>query len=155
MKFLIILFVVLFGLSCQSETRQKIPQSAGFDQTDQNQSQEKKPYRKHRNRPEQFRNDQQTAPHSGTVPAKVYDVLAYVRQNGQPQNGYVGGRRFGNFENNLPRQDVSGRRIGYQEWDVNPKQKGRNRGIERLITGSDGRAWFTSDHYNTFTEVKN
>jgi guanyl-specific ribonuclease Sa len=34
------------------------------------------------------------------------------------------------------------------------KAEGRNRGAERLVTGSDGRAWYTGDHYRTFTEVK-
>lgn len=89
-----------------------------------------------------------------TIPTKVYDVLAYVRENNRAMNGYVGGRQFGNYEKHLPRQGASGRQIAYREWDVNPKKRGRNRGTERLITGSDGRAWFTGDHYNTFTEIK-
>jgi len=29
-----------------------------------------------------------------------------------------------------------------------------NRGPERIVTGSDGRAYYTSDHYTTFTEMK-
>ncbi|RIV18227.1 ribonuclease [Fibrisoma montanum] len=90
---------------------------------------------------------------SPRIPKKVYDVLTYVRQYGRAPSGYVGGRRFGNFEGHLPRQDLSGRRIDYQEWDVNPKIQGRNRGAERLVTGSDGRAYFTRDHYNTFIEI--
>ncbi len=139
---------------------------SGFEQNHQDrqsQGQEKKQYRKRRNQDQRsqfqadeqgrFRNDQQMVSSSG-IPAKVYSLLAYVRQNKQPKNGYVGGRRFGNFENHLPRQDISGRRIAYQEWDVNAKKRGRNRGTERLVTGSDGRAWFTADHYNTFTEIK-
>ncbi len=91
---------------------------------------------------------------AGKIPQKVYDVLAYVKATGRAMDGYVGGRRFGNFENHLPRSSTDGRPIQYQEWDVNPKFQGRNRGTERLITGSDGRAWYTNDHYNTFTEVK-
>lgn len=87
------------------------------------------------------------------IPQKALDVLAYVRENGRAPEGYVGGRRFGNFEQHLPRQSTDGRRIEYQEWDVNPRQRGRNRGTERLVTGSDGRAWYTSDHYNSFTEI--
>lgn len=88
------------------------------------------------------------------IPQKVYDVLAYVKANGRAMDGYVGGRRFGNFENHLPRSSTDGRPIRYQEWDVNPKLQGRNRGTDRLVTSSDGRAWYTNDHYNTFTEVK-
>ena len=90
---------------------------------------------------------------SSRIPSKVHDVLNYVRQHGRAPDGYVGGRRFGNFEGHLPRQDLSGRRINYQEWDVNPKVQGRNRGAERLVTGSDGRAYYTRDHYNTFIEI--
>ena len=86
-------------------------------------------------------------------PPYVFQVLAYVRANNRPMDGYVGGRRFGNFENHLPRSNTNGNPIRYQEWDVNPKLPGRNRGTERLITGSDQRAWFTNDHYNTFSEI--
>ena len=88
------------------------------------------------------------------IPPNVLDVLAYVRANGRPIAGYVGGRRFGNFEHHLPRSDADGRSIQYQEWDVNPRVRGRNRGTERLVTGSDGRAWYTRDHYNSFVEIK-
>jgi guanyl-specific ribonuclease Sa len=91
---------------------------------------------------------------AGTIPQKVYTVLAYVRANNRAMDGYVGGRRFGNFENHLPRSATDGKPIRYQEWDVNPKIQGRNRGTQRLITGSDGRAWYTNDHYNSFVEVK-
>lgn len=46
-------------------------------------------------------------------------------------------------------------KIKYQEWDVNPKIEGRNRGVERLVTGNDDRAWYTKNHYKTFTQLKN
>ena len=104
------------------------------------------------------RSDANTSPPTtakdSRVPQKVYKVLEYVRANGQAMNGYVGGRIFGNREQVLPKQATDGRRIKYQEWDVNPKIDGRNRGVERLVTGSDGRAWFTNDHYQHFAEVK-
>jgi ribonuclease T1 len=91
---------------------------------------------------------------SSKVPQKVYDVLKYVRENGSAMDSYVGGRKFGNFENLLPKKDENGRKINYQEWDVNPKQQGRNRGTERLITGSDGKAYFTNNHYKSFVNVE-
>jgi len=53
----------------------------------------------------------------------------------------------------LPRQDSHGAPITYREWDVNP-YTGANRGTERLVTGSDGSAWYTSDHYNTFARIR-
>jgi ribonuclease T1 len=102
--------------------------------------------------------DGQAPPNASTdsrIPAKVYRVLEYVRQNNAPMNGYVGGRNFGNFERNLPQKDSNGRKMKYQEWDVNPKKNGKNRGVQRLITASNGQAWYTDDHYATFTEIKN
>jgi ribonuclease T1 len=102
--------------------------------------------------------DDQNAPNASTdsrIPAKVYKVLEYVRQNNAPMNGYVGSRVFSNRERRLPAKDVDGRKMKYQEWDVNPKKNGRNRGVERLITAANGQAWFTDDHYATFTEIKN
>ncbi len=91
---------------------------------------------------------------TGDVPTKALKVLKYARENGVAMDGYVGGRRFGNFENLLPKKDASGKRINYQEWDVNPKIQGKNRGTERLITGSDGKAYYTNDHYRSFVKVK-
>ena len=89
-----------------------------------------------------------------TIPPKVREVLAYVREHNRAPAGYVGGRKFGNYENHLPKTTPQGQRIQYQEWDVNPKKENQNRGAERLITGSGGRAWYTRDHYNSFVEVK-
>ena len=66
----------------------------------------------------------------------------------------MGGRVFQNREGILDKRDASGKKIAYQEWDVNPKKNGVNRGTERLITGSDNRAWYTNDHYKSFKEVK-
>ena len=88
------------------------------------------------------------------IPQKVYEVLKYIKENDSAPEGYVGGRKFGNYEKQLPQKDENGRRINYQEWDVNPKQQGRNRGAERLVTGSDGRAYYTKNHYKSFINVE-
>lgn len=88
------------------------------------------------------------------IPPKVLTVLKYIKANNQPMDGYVGGREFTNRERVLPERDDRGNTINYQEWDVNPKVEGQNRGTERICTGSDGRSWYTNDHYRTFTEVK-
>lgn len=88
------------------------------------------------------------------VPSHARETLAYLRQHGYAPPGFVGGRIFGNYEGILPRYDARRKRIEYREWDVRLKAEGRNRGAERLVTGSDGRAWYTADHYRTFTEVK-
>lgn len=89
-----------------------------------------------------------------TIPPKVFELLAYIRKNNRAPEGYVGGRKFGNFEKLLPQKTKSEKPIQYREWDVNPKAEGQNRGSERLVTGSDDRAWYTRDHYDSFVEVK-
>jgi len=88
------------------------------------------------------------------APEKFLKVLDHVDKNGQPMQGYEGGRNFGNFERRLPQTDRSGKRIRYREWDVNPLRPGVNRGAERLITGSDGSANYTVDHYDTFKKIR-
>jgi guanyl-specific ribonuclease Sa len=92
------------------------------------------------------------------VPAKVATVLKYIDEHDHPPDDYEGGRTFLNLgkdgEESLPRVDARGRSIRYREWDVNPKIRGRNRGAERLITGSDGSAYYTSDHYRNFTKIR-
>ncbi|GAA4411110.1 hypothetical protein GCM10023187_36480 [Nibrella viscosa] len=144
---LVITQLLVFG-QCQSQTTGH----ASAYRTEQHNNSGRKQQRDRQKQTRREQNNRQQA--QTTVPAKVYEVLRYVRTNNRAPEGYIGGRRFGNFENHLPRQDVSGRRIEYQEWDVNPKVQGRNRGAERLVTGSDGRAWYTRDHYNSFVEVK-
>ncbi|WP_435593067.1 ribonuclease domain-containing protein [Nocardia sp. bgisy118] len=59
-----------------------------------------------------------------------------------------------NREGTLPRTDATGGSITYQEWDVNPKQRNRSRDAQRIVTGSDGTAWYTGDHYETFTRMR-
>jgi len=95
----------------------------------------------------------QAAPQDA-VPPHARETLAYIRQHGFVPPGFVGGRVFGNYEGLLPRYNTRRRRIEYREWDVRPRAEGRNRGAERLVTGNDGRAWYSADHYRSFVEVK-
>jgi guanyl-specific ribonuclease Sa len=88
------------------------------------------------------------------VPAKVAKVLKYIDEHDKAPEGYEGGRTFGNFEGLLPKKDARGKALKYREWDVNPKVPGKNRGPERLVTGSDGSAHYTSDHYKTFVKIR-
>lgn len=89
-----------------------------------------------------------------SIPPEAWQVLAYIRTHGEAPAGYEGGRHFGNYERVLPQEDAAGRRIQYQEWDLHPHREHVNRGAERIVTGSDGRAWFTRDHYQHFAEMK-
>ncbi len=88
------------------------------------------------------------------VPAKVGKVLDYVDEHHKAMEGYEGGRTFGNFERLLPQKDEKGRSIKYHEWDVNPLRRGVNRGVQRLITGSNNSAYYTDDHYKTFKKIR-
>ncbi|MDZ7898861.1 MAG: ribonuclease domain-containing protein [Arcicella sp.] len=170
-KNVFILFFLLTGTfsSCQpsekSTSNQEKVTSYGQDKDDFSENNHRK-HKKHRQKrgksdenskytPENRAEDTQSDIRTGNVPTKALKVLKYVRENGVAMDGYVGGRRFGNYENLLPKKDVSGRKINYQEWDVNPKIRGKNRGAERLITGSDGEAYYTDDHYRSFVEVRN
>jgi RHS repeat-associated protein len=91
----------------------------------------------------------------GPGPEKAWKVLDRVLERGAPFPGYRGG---GTFENRgpgmrLPESGPSGP-ISYREWDVNPYTRGVNRGGERLVTGSDGSAYYTTNHYDTFVRIR-
>jgi dienelactone hydrolase len=94
------------------------------------------------------------APVPKGIPEKALKVLEYVDKHGEAMAGYEGGRTFGNFERRLPMNDKTGGRAKYREWDVNPLRPGVNRGVERLITSSDGAAYYTDDHYATFKKIR-
>lgn len=91
---------------------------------------------------------------SDDIPQKVWDTYRFIKKNNRAQNGYVGGRKFGNYERLLPIKNESGQKIAYREWDVNPKKKGKNRGAQRLVTSNDGHAYYTSDHYKSFKKLE-
>ena len=79
---------------------------------------------------------------------KAKDLLEAIQQHeGKALPGYTGGGAFQNRERRLP--------LGhYREYDVNPKIRGRARGAERIVIEQDtGRAYYTGDHYRTFTPL--
>ncbi|MGK8485981.1 ribonuclease domain-containing protein [Nocardia asiatica] len=92
------------------------------------------------------------------VPERAYATLREIDAGRWPGSanapGTKGGERWMNRGGDLPAEDGSGKPITYQEWDVNPKQPGRSRDAERIVTGSDGSAWYTGDHYKTFTRMR-
>jgi hypothetical protein len=65
---------------------------------------------------------------------------------------YAGGRVFNNGaqpdHNKLPYMGGQ----TYQEWDIHPCVVGQNRGGDRIVTSSDGKVYFSNDHYANFTE---
>ena len=61
----------------------------------------------------------------------------------------IGGDRFGNYEQRLPRLTDG----FYKECDIDTR--GRPRGAKRLVFTQDGlRIYYTGDHYKTFEELK-
>ncbi|WP_067561998.1 ribonuclease domain-containing protein [Nocardia acidivorans] len=101
--------------------------------------------------------DQQVTPAPG-VPDRAYKTLGEIDAGRWPGSanapGTHGGDTWMNRGGDLPAKDSSGKKISYQEWDVNPKKAGQGRDAERIITGSDGSAYYTGDHYNTFTRMR-
>jgi guanyl-specific ribonuclease Sa/uncharacterized protein YukE len=92
------------------------------------------------------------------IPDKALKVLDHIDRTGTTLPKYKGGGVFENDGRNggqvLSRVDGSGRPISYREWDVDPKQTGIPRNLDRLVTGNDGSAWYTSNHYMTFVRIR-
>jgi ribonuclease T1 len=89
-----------------------------------------------------------------SVPPKAHAILNYVQSHhGHAPKGYEGGREFKNWDAKLAKTDPDGKPITYHEYDVNPHKSHINRGTERLVLGSDGKAYYSGDHYNTFVPV--
>jgi ribonuclease T1 len=118
---------------------------------------QRSPAPRHESR-ERRRSEREREATEARVPDKVLRVLRHIDEHHRAPDGYEGGRTFRNLgrdgEESLPRTDARGRPITYREWDVNRRMPGVNRGAERLVTGSDGSAYFTADHYRTFTKIR-
>ncbi len=82
------------------------------------------------------------------VPRKACHVWSIVRRTGEAPVGFAGGRVFRNREGRLP----EGR--SYREYDIDARQQGELRTAERLVVDAHaGRAWYSPDHYDSFTEL--
>jgi guanyl-specific ribonuclease Sa len=92
------------------------------------------------------------------IPQNVQDTLDQIDAGKWPGSanapGTKGGGVFDNDQQLLPTRDASGQPITYQEWDVNPRAPGQTRDSDRIVTGSDGSAWYTTDHYQTFHRIR-
>ncbi|WP_212721810.1 ribonuclease domain-containing protein [Nocardioides dongxiaopingii] len=71
-----------------------------------------------------------------------------------PTNGFAGNRRFTNQgklpDMLLPARTAENKAITYREYDVQRYRPGVDRGSRRFVKGSDGRFYYTDDHYQTF-----
>jgi RHS repeat-associated protein len=98
-----------------------------------------------------------TSSTQSTIPQAAEDMADYVNQKGSAPPGYRGGSTFANDGRGgsavLPKADSNGNAITYREWDVNPRGPG-GRDAERVVTGSDGKSYYTDDHYQRFSEIQ-
>ncbi|RJO72212.1 ribonuclease [Nocardia panacis] len=98
-----------------------------------------------------------TSPAAG-VSDRAYATLREIDAGRWPDSanapGTKGGDPWQNRAGTLPAKDGSGKPITYREWDVNPKQRGQTRDAERIVTGSEGSAWYTADHYQSFVRMR-
>ncbi|MGW5113073.1 ribonuclease domain-containing protein [Nocardia sp. NPDC004123] len=86
-----------------------------------------------------------------TIPQRAWTTLSLIDQGTWPPTdcpGTKGGTTWQNRGGQLPDG------VDYLEWDVNCKQPGRSRDAERIVTGNDGSAWYTGDHYASFTRMR-
>lgn len=89
-----------------------------------------------------------------SIPSYVRSTYQFIQKHGDAPHGYYGGRSFQNREKRLPQRSKNGTPVQYREWDVHPRRDGIDRGAERLVTGSDGSAWYTADHYRSFIHIE-
>ena len=91
-----------------------------------------------------------------TVPLKALKLLDAIDAASSPT--IQGGKNFKNDGRGggqvLPPTDGQGNAITYRERYVNATPAGARRDAERIVTGSDGSAYYTADHYQTFTKIR-
>ncbi|MGW4247878.1 ribonuclease domain-containing protein [Nocardia sp. NPDC004722] len=88
---------------------------------------------------------------ASTVPQQAWTTLGLIDKGEWPPSdcpGTKGGTVWQNRGGQLPAG------VNYREWDVNCKVPGHSRDAQRIVTGDDGSAWYTDDHYATFTRMR-
>ena len=95
---------------------------------------------------------------TNVVGDKFTNLKNYVKKNGKAPDGFQGGSQYQNDGRGggqvLPKFDKNGNAINYREWDVDPKVPGTRRNADRVVSGSDGSFWKTTDHYKTFEKIE-
>ncbi|MFD6199523.1 ribonuclease domain-containing protein [Mycobacteriaceae bacterium NPDC060252] len=90
-------------------------------------------------------------PEVGAVPTEGVDRLREIdngtwQVSGRP--GTQGIASWNNGDGQLPT------RVRYQEWDQSVRIPNTSRDEFRIVTGSDGSAYFTGDHYKSFVRIR-
>ena len=91
------------------------------------------------------------------IPDKAKDALDKIDKDPEAYlEDHNGGVEFFNKPNTkkgetkIPNENVA----TYTEYDVNPYKYGNPRGTERIVTGTDGSAWYTPDHYKAWYRLR-
>jgi len=82
------------------------------------------------------------------LPAEARKTIALIR-NGGPYRYRQDGTVFGNREGRLPRRE----RGYYREFTV-PTSGAQDRGARRIVAGRGGEYYYTEDHYNRFSRIR-
>jgi ribonuclease T1 len=82
------------------------------------------------------------------LPAEARETVLRIRRGG-PFPYERDGTVFGNFERVLPVR----RRGYYREYTV-PTRGVKHRGGRRIVVGRSGELYYTDDHYQTFTRIR-
>ena len=85
------------------------------------------------------------------IPQHAWDTLNHIQSHGEAPNGY----HWAPYSND----GRSGTQVlppdsPYYEYDVHPFIPGVNRGMERIVIGASGTAWYTWDHYFHFIRME-
>jgi ribonuclease T1 len=83
------------------------------------------------------------------LPPEASTTVARIRAGGPFPFPHNDGVVFHNAEHHLPREPDG----WYHEYTV-PTPESDDRGERRIITGRDGRYWYTGDHYASFQQVE-
>jgi guanyl-specific ribonuclease Sa len=96
-------------------------------------------------------------PSSMKIPLPALKTLATIDDTGTRPPNTRGGQPFDNDGRGgaqvLPLVDAHGNAITYRRWNVNPSPAGKS-DQERIVTGSDGSAYYTNNHYHTFEQMR-
>ncbi len=82
------------------------------------------------------------------LPAEARQAIALIRKNG-PFPYERDGAAFSNFEKLLPIKE----RGYYREYTVRTPGA-KNRGARRIVAGKGGEYYYTDDHYQSFSRIR-
>lgn len=83
-----------------------------------------------------------------SLPSQARQTITLIRTGGPFPYPHNDGVVFHNYEHVLPDEPAG----YYHEYTV-PTPGSGDRGARRIVTGKDGRFWYTGDHYDTFRQV--